>query len=169
MNIKEKGCPNAVKVFGRIFRINTDFRVWLQYPDILNVDLSRVFPEGIPIITQEVVDALDGFFSPSKDIPKVESSNTNAVIDWDIDADLVYSAFMQAYHIDLMEDDLHWHKFLALFSALPEDTLLVKVMQYRAYDGNDKEMKELQRIWTLPVKVTAEEQEQIDEFNKYFG
>lgn len=169
MNLKEKGCPDALQAFGQVFTINTDFRVWLRYPSVLSDDLSLVFPKKAPPITQDVVDQLDEFYNPTCVVPKSEESAGGVqLVDWDVDANLIFAAFMQAYGIDLTEADLHWHKFKALFDALPEETLLVKVMQYRGYKGSDKDMKALQRTWELPVKLTEEEQEQLDEFDKYF-
>ena len=105
---------------------------------------------------------------PPAELPRGSSTGVS-LVDWDLDADIIYAAFMQAYGIDLIEADMHWHKFLALFSALPEETLMVKIMSYRAYTGQDKDMLELRDKWALPEKLGEEEQQAVDEFNELFG
>ena len=105
---------------------------------------------------------------PPAELPRGSSTGV-PLVDWDLDADIIYAAFMQAYGIDLIEADMHWHKFLALFSALPEETLMVKIMSYRAYTGQDKDMLELRDKWALPERLDEEEQQAVDEFNELFG
>ncbi|MGC4441086.1 Gp15 family bacteriophage protein, partial [Streptococcus suis] len=45
------------------------------------------------------------------------------------DGEYIFSSFMQAYRIDLIEEQgkLHWQKFNALLSGLPDGTKLVEV------------------------------------------
>jgi hypothetical protein len=74
------------------------------------------------------------------------------------DGDLIYSAFVQAYGIDLFKQQgkLHFKKFTALLKGLPEDTQFAKVCGIRSYkkpgkkDTYDKQMLKLQEIYRLP-------------------
>lgn len=63
---------------------------------------------------------------------------------WSKDAGMIEAAFMQNYHIDLMQEQgkLHWTKFKALFDGLSEKTQLVRIIQIRQTTPNDvsKEM-----------------------------
>lgn len=168
LDLKMKGLPNAIAAHGQAFLLNTDFRVWLDYPRLIAEDLGSLFADSTPILTLEVADQLDVFYNPPKDVPRGSGSGA-PVVDWEIDADLIYAAFRQAYGIDLLVADLHWHEFKALFDALPDDTLMVRVIQWRSYKGSDKDMLELKNTWALPEKLTEEEQQAVDEFNELFG
>lgn len=75
------------------------------------------------------------------------------------DGEYIFSSFMQAYHIDLIEaqGQLHWQKFNALLSGLPDGTKLVEVMKIRAWKPQKGEsakekrrMQELQEQYALP-------------------
>ena len=44
-----------------------------------------------------------------------------------------------AYGIDLTTAKLHWFRFRALFAALPEDTLMAKIINWRTLDLADYE------------------------------
>lgn len=169
LDLKYRGLPNAIEVYGQVFLLNTDFRPWLQYPGIIREDLRELFTDRTPpLLTREVIEQLDCFYMPPAELPRGSSAGV-PLVDWDLDADLIYAAFMQAYSIDLIETGMHWHKFLALFSALPEETLMVKIMSYRAYAGQDKDMLELRDKWALPERLNEEEQQAVDEFNELFG
>lgn len=47
------------------------------------------------------------------------------------DAPLIRAAFLQAYHIDLENEDIHWEKFLELLQAVPESTTLARIIEIR--------------------------------------
>lgn len=168
LDLKQKSLPNALEACGQAFLLNTDFRVWLDYPRLITEDPGAFFADWAPILTLEVVNQLDLFYNPPRDVPRSSGSGA-PLVDWEVDADLIYAAFQQAYGVDLLTADLHWHKFKALFDALPDDTLMVKVIQWRGYKGSDKDMLELKNTWALPEKLTEEEQQAMDEFNELFG
>jgi hypothetical protein len=76
------------------------------------------------------------------------------------DGDYIFSSFMQAYGIDLIEvqDSLHWQKFNALLAGLPEGTKFVEVIKIRAWQpekgdsAKEKErMRKLQQAYELPI------------------
>lgn len=174
LNIKIKNMPNAIEAYGRVFLLNTDFRVWLTYPERLNAALDGdfggyegLFTDNVPTLTKETADGLNAFYRVESEIPRDKGGSN--VIDYDLDADYIYSGFMQAYGIDLITADLHWHKFSALLSGLPEETTISKIISYRSYDGDDKEINKLKQSWALPLKLTSEEQEAMEEFNNLFG
>lgn len=75
------------------------------------------------------------------------------------DGEYIFSSFMQAYNIDLIEQQgkLHWQKFNALLSGLPDGTKFVEVMKIRAWRPSKGEsskekqkMRELQEQYALP-------------------
>lgn len=85
------------------------------------------------------------------------------VLDFGKDGDYIYASFMQAYKIDLIEEQgrLPWKKFLYLFNGLPADTKIKQIMRIRQmpvpeYNGkNSKEIQEINEMksyYALPVE-----------------
>lgn len=179
--------PKAVTVNGRDFFIKTDFRDWLRFDRILSekglerisyADLLTVLDSEVPPYQDELGELLTKileFYANQNPCPKNYGGSGSKVLDYHMDSDYIFSAFLGQYGIDLCEiRELHWHKFLALLRGISDNTMLGKIMSYRGYKkaGNksyEKQMQELKTIWDLPIEYTTEEQEQIDEFNDYFG
>lgn len=97
------------------------------------------------------------------------SDDTKQRAPYDIryDGDYIYSSFLQAYGIDLfdVQGELHWRKFNALLSGLPEGTKLmevIKIRKWKAQEGDSAEYKEemrrLQKDYALPNEVIEEEE-----------
>lgn len=82
------------------------------------------------------------------------------------DAEYIYASFMQAYGMDLLEQQgkLHWFKFQALLSGLPKDTKFCEVVSIRQWkkpnkgDTEEKQMRELQEYYRLPDDDVGEEE-----------
>jgi hypothetical protein len=80
------------------------------------------------------------------------------------DAEYIYASFMQAYGIDLIEQQgkLHWHKFQALLAGLPEDTKFRQVVSIRMWkkpskhDTEEKQMMKLKDVYRLPDESEVE-------------
>lgn len=77
--------------------------------------------------------------------------NPFPVLDFEKDGDYIYASFMQAYKIDLIEEQgrLPWKKFLYLFNGLPADTKIKQIMRIRQMpvpEYNGKNSKEIQEI-----------------------
>ena len=74
------------------------------------------------------------------------------------DGDIIYAAFMQAYGIDLIQEQgkMHWFKFCALLKGLPKDTKFVEICGYRSWekpsrkDTYEKKMMKLKELYALP-------------------
>lgn len=182
IDLKRRGLPNAIYGnLGEPVKLNTDYRVWLTFSDRIEKaadgdtkSYTELFEDDAPLLTEYILAQLQAFYYEKPEIPRESKKGGPELIDYDIDADYIYAAFMQSYGIDLVEADLHWHKFLALVMALPEDTMMAKIMGYRGYDGKSKDPGyedyiELKYVWALPEKRTEEEQKAIDEFNEMFG
>lgn len=89
------------------------------------------------------------------------------------DGDYIYASFLQAYGIDLfdVQGELHWKKFNALLSGLPEGTKfmeVIKIRKWKAQKGDSAEYKEemrrLQKDYALPNEVIEEDEEYEEEF-----
>ena len=75
------------------------------------------------------------------------------------DGEYIFSSFMQAYQMDLIEEQgkLHWRKFNAMLSGLPDGTKFLEVMKIRAWkpskgdSSQEKQrMRKLQEEYALP-------------------
>lgn len=97
------------------------------------------------------------------------SDDTKQRAPYDIryDGDYIYASFMQAYNMDLfdMQGKLHWKKFNALLSGLPEGTKLMEVIKIRKWKPQKgdsaeykEEMRRLQKDYALPNDVIEEEE-----------
>lgn len=97
------------------------------------------------------------------------SDDTKQRAPYDIryDGDYIYSSFVQAYNMDLfdMQGKLHWRKFNALLSGLPEGTKLMEVIKIRKWkpqkgDSTEykEEMRKLQKDYALPYDEIEEEE-----------
>ena len=59
---------------------------------------------------------------------------------------------------------MHWHRFKALLSGLPDDTKMSKIIGYRTWtkhDSNRKHddlMQEQRAVWTLPLDEATEDE-----------
>lgn len=83
------------------------------------------------------------------------------------DGDYIYASFLQAYGIDLfdVQGKLHWKKFNALLSGLPEGTKfmeVIKIRKWKPQKGDSAEYKEemrrLQKDYALPNEIVEEEE-----------
>ena len=173
LDLSSQRLIEEIVVSGKKYPIHTDFRYWLIFGKIINDvenysagDLFFLFKEGIP--TADFLRPFLDFYMNPNQCPHGGSGGEEA-IDWEIDGEYIYAGFMQQYGIDLMEAKLHWHKFKALLNGLTEETLMGKIMQWRSYDGKDKEYLKLKNQWSLPLKLTKEDKEKVQEFDEYFG
>jgi len=77
------------------------------------------------------------------------------------DAEYIYASFMQAYGIDLIEQQgkLHWYKFKALLNGLPEGTKFMSVLDIRTREERKgmspeekRDLKKLKKQYALPCE-----------------
>lgn len=114
------------------------------------------------------LDGLITFFQEKRELPRSEGESGERVLDYELDSDLIYSAILQNYGIDLFEKQLHWHKVRAMIAGVT-GTRLNDVMGYRcAAPGKSKEVDRMKRIWALPAVVSAEDRAALDAFNAQF-
>ena len=85
----------------------------------------------------------------------------------------IYASFLQAYGIDLfdVQGELHWKKFNALLSGLPEGTKfmeVVKIRKWKPQKGDSaeykEEMRKLQKDYALPNDTIVDEEYEEEEF-----
>ena len=80
------------------------------------------------------------------------------------------------FKADLIDiETLHWHKFLALFRSLPEDSIIKQIISFRCYEPSDSKKKEKdvrmkwKNIWSLDnYKNREKNSELLSEINDEF-
>ena len=100
----------------------------------------------------------------------MEGPRVQSEIYYDIkhDAGAIYASFMQAYGIDLIEQQgkLHWLKFKALLSGLSENTQFKRIVSIRQWKPSDekktrtKAMKEAQKALRLPSSSLLDDEDE---------
>lgn len=177
MDLTQRGMPNVVEIGGIPYSIYTDFRVWMKFEIAVSkmrpsdrIDIGYLFKNEKPVYCN--LPELFAFSRPQSPLPRPIGHSNVITIDYELDADLIYAAFLGQYGIDLMDvKELHWHKFLALLKGLNESTRLREVMGYRCYEkSTDKDhdiYADMRRAWEIE-RITVEEQSEIDKFSNYF-
>lgn len=167
--------PSAILVGDEVFPVNTSFRVWITFGQVLEkegVFWGGVFADEVP--DGDWFDAAMEFYLSENATPKKRSGQTAKAIDMVLDGDYITASFQQAYGIDLTQGDMHWHRFKALLNGLPESTVLSRIMGYRTYErkkvDREAEMMRLREEWALPDEVSERQrQEALDAFERWAG
>lgn len=185
--------PSTVSVGGRDIPIETNFRTGILYELMIQSNeldkvektlsaLSLFFGDELDCIlsdaevVEEAVEQIIWFYTcgkppkkpkPGEPPPPPSIKTRRREHDFDVDAPLIYAAFLAQYRIDLQEVDyLHWWQFCAMFQGLAEDHQIVKIMGYRTVDlshiKNKEEKRRLSRLqnkFALPFVGTVEDME----------
>ena len=170
MNLFYEELPDSVTVAGSSYQIYTNFRDWLKFFDLQEdakipqrnriLLMFRWYKEIPPLeYAEEALNALIAF--AVRDEKAVQNSKQNPVksttkiLSWSYDAAYIYSACLSAYQIDLLKvQEMHWHLFLNLFDALPEDMPIKQRMSYRAVNlSTVKDKAERKRIRKIQEKI----------------
>lgn len=175
--------PNSIKSGGTEYRIVTDFREWLKFFDMMN-DKGLSNEEKIQILTaylldvparidDELIFAVCDFYRakdlepepPERDEDELsEPPPSVPVLDWKIDAPYIIGDFLRFYGIDLLTAKMHWWRFKILFSALPDNSQIMKRIGYRSIDlgqiksdSERKRMMKLKQAYALPYTLSDED------------
>ena len=174
---KKNGLPDVIEIHGSLYSIDTDFRKWIRFTNEVqklkqgdSLDVSYLFINEMPIWC-DIVPLLE-FCNPKSELPRKNSSSSEIIFDFEIDADYIYSAFLSQYGIDLVDIEyLHWYKFLALFKGLKDNEMICKIMGYRSYEKTDTKKDvyaELKEKWRIE-KTSPEEQTELEKFSNMFS
>lgn len=177
IDLTKRGLPNVVLINGSPYSIYTDFRLWMRFEIEVSrlkqgekLDVTYLFKYQMPSHCD--LSELFVFSRPVSELPRQMRHSDVIALDYEIDSDYIFSAFLGQYGIDLVEiEELHWHKFLALLKGLKEDEMLSKIMTYRCYEKTDDKKniyEELRYAWQIE-RVSEEEQAEIDKFSNIFN
>lgn len=179
LDLTKATLPKAVEVDGRVYNIQTSYKYWLRF--LLMIDDKNTSPKDFdfmyidekPLSRINGIMALVQFCNPPQLLPRPDvfgGGSSEKATDYFVDADYIYAAFMELYGIDLIESDMHWYKFLALFMGL-HGTKLNEIIGYRLYentsgkrDAYTRQMEKLRNAWALPQIETDENDEALAAF-----
>lgn len=168
-----KPLTDSVICNGIEYKLNTDYRIWLKLMHD-RLEIKELFQDKVAPMTDEVIEQLLYFQSGENYSMNEQGEHAQEaverLIDFEIDAGLIYAGFMQCYGIDLIDIEyLHWHKFLSLLINMPESAKLSTVVEVRQYNGDDEMYKKLKDKWALPRILTEEEKKACEYFESIWG
>ena len=177
--------PTHAEINGKLYEINTDYRVAKECYEIINDDtisdqeralavIYKVFG-FVPKQDREVfLDKASVFLTCGR--PNEQSSEEPPDFDVNEDEGFIEASFKSCYGIDLDEINMHWWKFNDLIQGLDKHCILSRVRAIRNYDLNEikdpvqrSKMAQAQEQLKLPDRITPEQQQKIDEFDALFG
>ncbi|WP_147612327.1 Gp15 family bacteriophage protein [Treponema pectinovorum] len=179
MTLTKTFLPSAVKIDGIFYEIHTEHSHWLTFSKMLNDknanfgDFDFLYKDEKPLDRKKGFFALYDFYLDKTELPrqdKNESENEEIAYDYEIDAGMIYSAFLEQYGIDLFEKQIHWHKFKSLFLGL-HDTRLNRIVEYRLYkkpsknDTYEKQMEKQKRLWQIETEEDKRQKEALKRFS----
>lgn len=183
MNLLLDIAPRVVNIEGEDYEINSDFRTSIKFELLMQDDgmseedkILKALNLYYPIIPEknlsEAISKILWFYKAGKLESKDSGKgNSTQIYSYIHDDDYIYSAFLDQYNIDLQDIEyLHWWKFKAMFKALKEDNMIVKIMGYRSMDLSkikDKEQrnyyKGLKELYKIPTNISRNEKEKIND------
>lgn len=168
MNILTDPLPTTIQIKDAEVPVKTDFRVWIQFINIVQeYDLERLTVDDYidmmerisktlftkqPELSAELLPAIVAFFSGYTNEKKGDTDRQKTY-DYNIDADAIYSSFAQYYGIRLESTNMHWYEFRALFANLPEESPIGKLIHIRTMKESDVPKEKLSEFRRLKESV----------------
>ena len=177
IDLRFRELPSQLECGGSFYELDTDFRTWIEFERCLREDgriWGGIFKDRIPP-SPEWVEAAIEFLLSENATPRQTGSEGVRAVDYVLDGDYIVAAFQQAYGIDLTSCEyMHWHRFKALFTGLPDETRMAKIMGYRTWTKSDRkfedEMRENRARWALPEGEEQSESDEVLQFvEEFFG
>ena len=185
MNILVDQFPSKVKIDGKDYGLNTDFRIGLKIMFAMQDDgltmqekmivMLQLLYKEIPNDLEKAVEYAIAFLNCNEH-GKEKAGISVTLFSCEKDAKYIYSAIRQSHGIDLDNEKIHWWKFMYMFLDLNPDCFfnrLVGVRDRKAKGKMDKADKEFYRqnkdIIDLPLKLSPEEKLKIEQFRKLLG
>lgn len=181
--------PSKMEINGKIYSINTDYRVALSCFRAINDTEINDTERALAIITLLLGKNVD-----MKDYEQClqkcavflrcgklkNDSPDEADMDYLQDEERIRTSIRQCYHLNLNEVNyLHWYEYNELIEGLTEESLLNKIRELRTYDLSDeKDEKRKNRIEKAKQqvalhhekqKLTEEQVKSIDKFLELTG
>lgn len=182
MNPFYESFPNTVRLDGKDFYIETDFRAVMYILDVLSdpkagqkkkVNAILGLYKEIPSNVDEAVRVIGDFIvgDREEDCEK-EEKKIKKTLSYDKDAPYIAGDFLHFYGIDLTSNEyLHWKKFQLLLTGLPEDSETKTRIAYRLINTSKiKNKEERSRIIRIQKAISIEDTEaDVERIGELFG
>lgn len=141
--MRKRNKKTKVEFHGKKYELKLDFANVLKAYEIFDDDVLLNFEKNIIFIfmlcpkAYKIKTELLGEFVKSVFDEHLNFESQNAIagnvqsVDFKQDEMYIFSAFKQAYGLDLRDDYLSWWEFVSLFKSLPEDTKICEIMDIR--------------------------------------
>lgn len=173
------GLPRTIDVNGRKIAINTDFRAWIRYEEIMLKEDKKAQDQVMEVISsclledftlislEELEELFDGFLwfyslgkkvedkEPEEEKEDSEFTAPSLVYSFEHDWAYIYSAFMECYNINLLTANLHWWEFKSLFEGLNQKCLFSRIMSFRSMKITSKMSKDEKKYYRTMKKIYA--------------
>lgn len=167
--------PTTVEIEGVEFPINWDFRTSIKFEmmvqgenndrNILSSLLELYYGDRIPPNVTKAIEKALWFYSGGDPQQKKNVSNKKDERPYSFEYDwgYIYSAFLEQFHIDLQDVNIHWWKFRSMFSSLGENTKFAEIIGYRCIKLTNKIPKEQREFYRKMKKIYALPKSKIEE------
>jgi len=159
----DRSRQNSIWVDGIEYKIKISFPYWISFSkkfeglyregvkEFSLLDLDYLYELTPPENRKAGYEELFKFYQNEQPLPHYTKEVNVRNIDWIIDSEYIYSAFLQLYGINLIKQDIHWHDFLSLFNSLTGTKLndIISARYIKDEKGTTKGMKELREAWKL--------------------
>lgn len=169
---------DTVTVDGIDYPIQSSFRYGLMFYRLMSEkkyisEFMFLYKFDKPSDSVKAFNALYDFYCKKTELPRDTGGESGGkILDYDIDSDLIYSAFMLCYGINLITAEMHWYEFRALLGGI-KNCKLTDIIEYRSYDQYDKtkyetQMQNNKNAWEIVTPLTEEEKKELDSFESLF-
>lgn len=171
MSILTDTLPVSVEIGGKSYPINSDFRVGIQFENLIMSGEENPLNLLLPFFEDNLPDDLEGAFKAIEEFyccgklpekkEKPTERNTKQAYSFDLDSEVIFSDFWNFYNIDLSQEGLHWWSFRSLLFGLPEKSEFKQRAYYRTCSLKDLSKKERQRVLKIrsQIEIKAKEDE----------
>lgn len=176
-NLATMDPPEYIEVNGIEYPVNYHYLTWIQVLDLLDeldfdeleedqdiiieieeLVFGNILNENIFSVLAAVSEFAAGYPKPINE--RASASSHRRIVDFGIDLNSILIAIRDQSGIDLIKNDVlfHWWRFLVEFENLRDEHHICKIMELRAYNGDDKDMKKARDMVALPQKITRKDQ-----------
>ncbi|WP_058990595.1 Gp15 family bacteriophage protein [Anaerococcus rubeinfantis] len=188
MNKLIEGLPSTIDVNGRKIAINTDFRVWIKYEELMLDEEKEAEKQIMEVLDtclvddftitslddlEKLFDGLLNFYGLGQKIENSKEekeseedsdfSSSSKIYSFEHDWSYIYSAYMECYNINIFTANLHWWEFKALFNSLNDKCLFSKIMSFRSMKITSKMSKDEKKYYRQMKKLYALPDERSEE------
>lgn len=131
MNLYEK-IPDSVIVSGKKVRLDLEYRNVLKMIDIMARD--DLLPDAREWLAMKCIcrRPVKGMLPEVMKLLFPKTAKHEKIMDLAQDADLIRSAFLQVYGINLFREKLNWFEFSCLLACIPEGNKFSEILSIRA-------------------------------------